>query len=212
MTGVSVADLIPEPMPGEVAAAEAMSDELPVPIRQIVDPLQTPVAFLKVLAAHEGVRLWYDDWPEARRRQIIHRWTQLAALFGTREGAALLLPYVDAELIDTLAYPARFVMGRARIGRTPVGHPPFLARYLVRTTTHTPPHAFVMGRSVIGRARLKTPSRESLKRALTALRVAKAPETEVRVDFAHHRRRTLHDGLSLDPGYRLGSYMPRNKI
>lgn len=198
--------------PFTVAIAAAMTDTLPVPIREAVDPLRTPAAFLPFLAAHESVDLWFDDWPEARKRAMVAEAPVLAGKKGTRAASARFLSYVDAELVATVAYPARFVFGRARIGRTPVGHSAFVARYLLKIVTHTPPRAFVIGRSPMGRRLLKTPSREPFKRALAALRVAKAPETEYRADFAHKRPLQLSDGPLLDGSYRLGDFVSRRTL
>lgn len=196
----------------EIAAGEAMTDELPVPIRVVVDPQETPEDFLPFLAAHESVDLWFEDWPLQRKRDMVSEAPVLATLKGTRQGSIRFLSYVDGTLVDAVSYPEPFVMGRAVIGRTPVGHPAFVARYLVNVETVTPPHAFVMGRAVIGRSRLKTPSREKFKRVLIALRVAKAPETEMRVDFAHHRPLQIDDAPPLDGSFYLGQYVARNRL
>lgn len=209
----SVADLLPRNRElFEIAAGEAMTDELPVPIRVIVDPQQTPPEFLPFLASHDSVDLWFEDWPLQRKRDMVSEAITLAALKGTRQGSIRFVSYVDATLLDAISYPAPFVMGRAVIGRTPIGHPAFVARYLVKVETVTPPHAFVMGRAVLGRARLKTPSRDKFKRVLIALRVAKAPETEIRVDFGHHRPLQIDDAPPLDGTFYLGQYVARNRL
>lgn len=206
-------DLLPSTTaPFEVALAKAMTDELPVPLRQAMDPSAAPAALLPFLAVHDGVRLWFSDWTEARKRQVISASLLDCWLVGVRNGAVRYLSYVDGTLVDAVAYPARFVMGRAIIGRTPIGHAPFLARYLVRVATSKPPRSLVMGRGALGRARLKTPSREPLFRCLAALRAAKAPETEIRVDFGHSRQIRLSDGVPLDGTYKLGSFISRTKL
>lgn len=207
-------DLLPTgaSLPFEIAIAKAAADDLPVPIRECLDPATTPVAFLPFLAVHRGTRLWFSDWSEARKRQVIAEAPATAALLGTRAGARRLLGYVDAGLVDVVAYPAPFVMGRARIGRTPIGHPAFLARYLVKVVTYKPPRALVMSRGALGRRPLKTPSREAFRRCLVALRAAKSPETEVRVDFSHMRPLLLSDGVLLDGSHRLGEFVTRAKL
>lgn len=211
----SAADLLPggaRAYPFTRALALGMTDALATPIREAVDPHKAPAAFLPFLAAHESVDLWFEDWPEARKRAMIAEAPILAGKKGTRIGSVRFLSYVDAELVAAVAYPARFVLGRAVIGRTPIGHPPFVARYLVKIVTHTPRNAFVMGRSPIGRRALRTPSREPFHRALAALRVAKAPETEIRVDFAHKRPLQLSDAPPLDGTYRLGDFVTRRSL
>lgn len=209
MTGFVPSSLPSNATAFERAAGEGFSDVLPVPIREIVNPFQTPVAFLPFLAAHESVDLWFSDWVEARKRAMVAEAPVLARFKGTRHGAIRFLSYVDAEIIHAISYPARFVLGRAIIGHTPIGHPPFVARYLVKIVTHKPPRAHVIGRSPIGRRVLRTPSREPFNRALAALRAAKAPETEYRVSFAHKRPIQLSDGIPLDGSYRLGGYIDR---
>ncbi len=197
----------------ERALVAAMDDGgLPVPIRTIVDPAATPAAWLPWLAAHESVNLWFGDWSEARKRLVVTNAPLDAHYIGTRAGSIRYLAYVDGTLVDAVAYPTRFVLGRAVIGRTPINHPPFLARYLVKVETSTPPRALVLSRGVLGRARLKTPSREPFDRCLAAIRVAKAPETEVRVDFGVYRRLRLSDAPCLDAGYRLDSFIARSKL
>lgn len=215
------------------ALAAAMSDDLPVPIIEAMDPATAPVDLLPWLAVHDGVRLWYSDWSEARKRRVIAEAPLAAFEVGTRAAVIRFLGYVDATLVDVVAYPARFVMGRARIGRTPIGHPAFLARYLVHVPTTTR-RAFVIGRSSMasrdqivaavphlvvtasGEAlhgrRIVTPDREPLRRCLAAIRAAKAPETEIRVDFGHRRRLALVDAVSLGDAAALGEFVDRTKL
>lgn len=196
----------------ERAVAEGMQADLPVPLRQVLDPATTPEEFLPFLAAHRSVDLWFADWPVERKRQMVAEAIRLARIKGTRAATLAFLAYVDAELLDIISHPARFVIGRARISRTPTGHKPFSARHLIRIETFTPPRAFVMGHSVIGRARFKTPSREPYERVRAALRASKAPETEYRVDFAHKRQWRLEDNVPLDSDLPVGAYLARNRL
>ena len=208
-----VGDILPaNATPFEEAAASGLSDGLPVPLRLIMDPATSPEAFLPWLAAHRSVDLWYSDWSTARKRQMVADAIRLARLKGTRDAVVEFLAFVDGLLIDTVAYPERFIFGRAIIGRTPVNHQPYVARYLVKTTTFRQPRAFVFGRAVIGRSILKTPDREKLKRCMTAITVAKAPETEVRVDFAHKRQANFGDGFTFGGGLTFGRYLDRTVL
>lgn len=207
------ADLLPtSAAPFEIALAKAMTDTLPVPLREAMNPATAPTNLLPFLAVHDGVRLWYSDWTTTRKRLVISASLLDCWLVGVRDGAVRYLSYVDATLVDVVAYPARFVMGRAIVGRTPIGHAPFLARYLVKVETIKPLRALVLGRGVLGRARLKTTSREPFNRCLAALRAAKAPETEIRVDFGHARQIRLSDGVPLDGTYKLGTFISRTKL
>lgn len=198
--------------PWERAIAGAMSDHLPVPVRECLDPGQAPAHFLPFLAVHDGVRIWFSDWADARKRLVISEAPELAGRIGTRSASARMLGYVDAVLVDAVAYPAPFVLGRAVLGRTPLAHPAFVARYLVRIETMTPPRALVLGRGALGRRRLKAPDREPWRRCLVALRAAKAPETEYRVDFGHRRPLSIADAPALDGTWRLDSYVTRSRL
>lgn len=196
----------------ERAVAAGNSDVLPVQIRQIMSPADAPERFLPFLAAHRSVKLWFEDWPVARKREMVARAIELAHLQGTRAGTREFLEFVDGELREVVAYPRPFVLGRSVLGRAPLKPSPWLARHLVRVVTFTPPRAFVAGRAVLGRARLKPPSREPFRRAMLAMRTAKAPETEYRVDFAHRRSLRLSDAPLLDGSHSLNDYVSRAKL
>lgn len=210
---MTVATLLPSNSAAfERAIAEAMTDALPVPFGEIMDPATTPERFLPFLAAHYSVDLWFSDWSVPRKRQMIANAIRLARLKGTRAGTLGFLDYVDAQLLHIISHPERFVIGRSLIQSTPIGHRPFSARHLIKVETTTPPRAFVMGRAVIGRARLKAPSREPFARVLAALRVAKAPEAEYRVDFGHKRQWRLEDNIPLADEVLLGAYLNRTRL
>jgi phage tail-like protein len=210
---MSVAAILPSNATAfERAVAAGLTDTLPVPIRDILDPAVTPEAFLPFLAAHDSVDLWFSDWSVGRKRAMVEEAVTLARLKGTRAGVIRFLSYVDGTLVDAISYPERFILGRAIIGRTPINHPAFVARYLVKVETFKKPRAFILARSILGRHILKTPDRTKLRRALAAIRVAKALESEVRVDFAHKRQTTLDDGMPLDPGSLLGAWRARSQL
>ena len=185
------------------ALAYAMSDELPIPYAQILDPYQTPVAFLPWLAAHHSVDLWYDDWTEDHKREVIAQAAgrsvlytgRIADLKTTRTGTIRYLEQVSGTVLHVVSYPQRVIAGRTAIRRWPVGHPAFKARHLVKVETTKPPRAWVAGRTPAGRLLIKTPSREPLRRCMKAMRVAKGINTEYRVDFAHKRVITIDDTL-----------------
>ncbi|WP_019998714.1 phage tail protein I [Aureimonas ureilytica] len=199
-----------EAAPFERALAEAFTDTLPIPIRDLLDPDRTPEAFLAFLAASESVDLWFADWPLARKREMVRAARNgLAALKGTRAGPDAFIRFVDGVILDRITYPKRFVFGRARIGRTPIGHPAFAARYLVKVATVRPPRSFVMGRGWLGQGHLRTPTREPIRRCLQALAASKGDATEYRSDFAHHRMLRLDDAPPLDGSLCLGAYVPR---
>ena len=213
-TGDPAALLPPNASDLEKALAMSMASggPPPVPVRSSSDPAVTDKAFLPFLAAHQSVDLWFSDWTEQRQRDMAAEAIELAALKGTREGAERFLAYTDGVILEAVAHPAPFVAGRARIGRTPVGHTAFLARYLVKVATTKPARAFTMRRSALGVRPSKTPDRTPIKRCLAALRVAKTPETEYRADFAHKRLLRISDAPPLDGTYQLGQYLDRVKL
>ncbi|WP_173087708.1 phage tail protein I [Devosia sp. 1635] len=196
----------------ERAAAEAMTDELPVPIREIMDPARTPSRFLPFLAAHRSVDLWFEDWSQDRKRAIIADWPKLASLVGARAAPPRLLAYVDAELVDALSHPHRPLTGRYPIGRVLLGHPAFRAIYLVKTATAAPKHGYCVGRHPVGRRPARAADFKPVKRALEALRQAKAPETEILVDFANYRPLTAGDAIPAGSATRAGQYLSRNRL
>lgn len=196
----------------EASVLQAASDALPSMVRESVDPDRAPRNILPWLAAHESVDLWYEDWTDDRKRTMIKNALALAWKKGTYSGSVSYLDYVDGEMLDAVRFPSRFIMGRARIGPTPIGHPAFVARYLVKVETRKPTKAFVLSRSRMRRQALITPSREPFKRCMRAVRIAKAAETEIRMDFAHKRQLYLSDGVPLDGTHYLGEYVPRNHL
>jgi phage tail P2-like protein len=205
----------------EKALAHAMSDELPVPYEQIMDPYQTPVAWLPWLAAHYSVDLWFDDWPVATKREMIaqsaglsetYPGEQLGDLKGTFEGLKRYLWFVGATVIDRVAYPAKFVIGQSAVGINPIQHPPYKARYLIKVTLDMPGNAFVIGRSAVGIAATRPPSREPIIRAKRAARIAKFEHAEYTVSFTHRRKLRFGDAPLLDGSLTFGSFVDRTSL
>ncbi|WP_336812236.1 phage tail protein I [Bosea sp. MMO-172] len=179
----------------ERVTMDAAQAELPIPLRQLVDPATTTPAFLPFVAVHEGVKLWFDDWSEARKRQIAAAWPQLSDLIGTRPGLVGLLAYVDATLVSAVAHPRRFVAGQSAVGVQPLQFPPFTARYLVKVTLRRHVRAVIAGRSACGIGASVPVSREPIFRAQVAATVSKGPATQYTVTFAHRRRPTFDEML-----------------
>lgn len=205
----------------EKALIAAMTDDLPVPYDVIMDPYRTPARFLPWLAAHHSVDLWYDDWSEERKREMIAQCaglstdypaSPLAALKGTLVGLKRYLAFVDADIIDRIAHPARFTFGRAVIGRTPIAHQPFTAHYLVHVTLRAPKNHFQIGRSAFGRAALTSVDLEPIRRARRAMVTAKTPDTLYTVTFAWRRPITLQDAVMIDGGTSPGGYRQRQYL
>lgn len=196
----------------ERALAAGMSDDLPIPFAQVMDPDTTPAPFLPFLASHRSVDLWYDDWSELRQRQMICEAPDLAELKGTHEGVVRFLGFVDAEVVDFVSYPARFVMGLSSPSYTPIGHPPFKARWLVKVLLDKPVNAFVLGLSALGRGALRKIDLTPVRRAKEAMRVAKAPETEYLITTAWRRQITFADEILIADGHPVGGYIDRTHL
>jgi P2-related tail formation protein len=205
----------------EKALIAGMTDDLPIPYDVIMDPYRTPARFLPWLAAHHSVDLWYDDWSEERKREMIAQCaglstdypaSPLAALKGTLVGLKRYLAFVDADIIDRIAHPARFTFGRAVIGRTPIAHQPFTAHYLVHVTLRAPKNHFQIGRSAFGRAALTSVDLEPIRRARRAMVTAKTPDTLYTVTFAWRRPITLQDAVMIDGVTSPGGYRQRQYL
>ena len=205
----------------ERALAHAMSDDLAVPYAQILDPYQAPVEWLPWLAGHHSVDLWFDDWPEATRREMIAQCAGLSTIYpgqqlgdlkGTFEGLKRYLWFVGATVLDRIAYPAKFVIGQSALGITPIQHPPFKARYLVKVALAKPVNAFILGQSAIGLAALRPASREPIIRAKRAARIAKFEHVEYTVSFTHRRKLRFGDAPSFDGSLRFGSFIDRTSL
>lgn len=217
---MSVRTLLPPNRSGayKPALAEAMSDALPVPLSEQMDPYRTDAKNLPHLAAHYSVDLWFDDWPEERKREVIAQYSgqsvlypgeSLPALKGTLEGLRRYLELVDAEIIDRIAYPSRFTFGRARIGRTPVNHEPFLAHYLLKVLLTPAVRPVILGRSAFGSTALTAVDKEPIKRAKRAVIVSKAAATQYTVTFAWRRRLTVSDNVPIDGSTVIGGWIDR---
>ncbi|CUW88202.1 phage tail protein I [Agrobacterium genomosp. 2] len=205
----------------EKALIAGMTDDLPIPYDVIMDPYRTPARFLPWLAAHHSVDLWYDDWPEERKREMIaqcagrsvlYPGSRLAALKGTLVGLKRYLAFVDAEIIDRIAHPARFTFGRAVIGRTPIAHQPFTAHYLIRVSLTAHRNRFQIGRSAFGRAAMTSVDLEPIRRAKRAMVTAKTPDTLYSVSFAWRRGITFNDNIFIDGSHAIGGYMNRTRL
>ncbi len=198
-----------------------MSDDLPVPYSELLDPYRTEERFLPWLAAHHSVDLWFDDWPDERKREMIaqaagvstlYPGSPIAALKGTLPGLRRYLEFVDAEIIDRIAHPARFTFGRAVIGRTPIAHKAFVAHYLVKVLMQAPRNRFEIGRGAFGRAASTRVDLEPLRRVKRAMVIAKVPETQYTVSFAWRRGITFNDNILIDGSHVFGGWVDRTRL
>ena len=186
--------------PYERTLAAAMSDALPVPVKQVLTPSDTPQAFIPFLAVHNGARLWFDDWSEPRKRQMIAEANDLADLIGTRPGLRRFLGYVDASVVSAVAHPRRFVCGQSAVGVQPLQFPTFTARYLIKVVLRRHRRSSVLGRSAAGVGATVAVSLEPIRRANIAATISKNPATQYTATFAH-RRRPSFDEMQFDMGF-----------
>lgn len=205
----------------ERALSAGMSDSLPIPFSVALDPYTAPVETLPWLAGHYSVDLWLDEWPEARKREAIAQaagrstlfpGVELAALKTTRAAAARFLWLVDTTIVHKVSHPARYPVGKIAIGLTPINHPPFVARYLLKLDLPARAHAFCVGRSALGRAAIRTLNRRPLENAKRALTISKDPATDYSVTFAHRVPRALSDGYDIGAGHVLGAFKDRIRL
>lgn len=198
----------------ERALAEAISDTLPVPYAEIMNPATAPAKWLPWLAVNESVKLWLEDWPDERKRAMIAGSSALSKLVGTRAAAERFLAYVDTEIIHKVSYPQKFPVGRIAVRLTPVFSPEFVARFLLKVTLHSRKNAVCVTRAAVGKAHIKPIDSTPLQRAKLALVLSKAADTEYSVNFAHRLPITLDDGdgLDLDAGHVLGAYKDRIRL
>jgi P2-related tail formation protein len=183
----------------ERVSMDAAQAELPIPIRQLVAPETTTLAFLPILAVHEGVKLWFDDWSEVRKRQMTADW-ELPDLIGTRPGLRRFLAYVDAEPISSVAHPRRFVAGLSAVGVQPLQFPIFTARYLIKVGLRRHIRSGVASRGALGKHALVPVNLEPIRRAKIAATVSKGPGTQYTATFAH-RRRPRFDEMQFGMGF-----------
>lgn len=211
--------LPPSSGPFERAIAAGMSDTLPVPYAELLDPYTTREDLLAWLGANASLDLWFDDWPLARKREAIAQAAglsdiydgELAALKTTRGGAIRYLALVDGTVVDAVSYPAPAFADDAFCDSAIIDHPPFLATYLVGVEVLDADGTYA-DQGYEGEAFAQAPITEPYDRCLAALRAAKAEHNEILVDFTTFRVITAGDGLTAGGGYTAGQYIARTKL
>jgi len=221
----AIIDLLPDSTaPAEQALAKAAADDLPVPLARQMNPYECDTENLPQLAAHHSVDLWFDDWPEERKREIIAQYAGRSTVYqakdgheplpdlkGAHEGVKRYLEFVDAEIVDWIEYPARFVFGLSTFSFTPLQHPPFKKIWLIKVELTKPVNAFVFGQSAFGLGALRTVDQTPVERVRKALRIAKAPETEYQLTTAWRRSATFQDDIP-DDALPIGFYVDTERL
>lgn len=206
----------------EHALAAGMSDDLPVPYDEIMDPYRTPERFLPWLAAHHSVDLWFEDWPTERKREMIAQCAGVSTVYpndpplgemkGTFKGLERYLDFVDATVRHRVAHPSRFIFGKAILTQTPISHPPFMAKYLIRVGLTAPQGFFQIGRSAFSRRYLRGVDLEPIRRAKLAAAISKTPDTEYTISFAWRRGITFQDNIPIDGSHIFGGFRDRLRL
>lgn len=196
----------------ERSFVDAIDSAMPVPVRTLLNPSITPPDWLPWLAVHEGVSLWFEDWTDARKRQMIQQALELAGLVGTLAAAERFLAFVDAEIIHKVSYPARRPVGRIIVRITPIQFQAFIARYLVKVVLKVHRRSSLVGYRAVGRKAALSFNREPLRRAKVALSASKAPETAYSINFAHRVPISLDDGVDLGGGFPFGEFRDRQRL
>ncbi|HEV7251426.1 MAG TPA: phage tail protein I [Shinella sp.] len=80
------------------------------------DPYRCPARLLPWLAHNRGVSIWYDDWPEHRKRTAIALWPAIQRRFGTIWAIRQCLALVDARLCKYDLPPQRPYLGTSLTG------------------------------------------------------------------------------------------------
>lgn len=89
------------------AAVDYRIDLLPTPVRDYWNPETCPLDALKFLAHAFSVDLWFDDWPEHRKRAVISDAIGMHRRKGTVSGLREYVALVDAGVIRVLTPSAR---------------------------------------------------------------------------------------------------------
>jgi len=111
-------DLLPgAAAPFEIALLEALLASMPIDAAAastVWDPWTCPAHLLPQLAYALSVDLWYDDWPELKKRSVIAASPELHDLKTSIEGYRRYLAIVDCRLVDYVAPPKGFVAGETQ--------------------------------------------------------------------------------------------------
>lgn len=121
-------------------------------IRRAQDPWTCPEHLLPWLAHSRGVRLWFDDWPEFRKRQAIALWPDILRNIGKMKAIRLCLLLVDAPLKGYDLPPKRPYLGASLTGERRqrwLAHLPQLRLYEHRSRYEGESGARYLGRNFV---------------------------------------------------------------
>lgn len=122
-------------------------------ITKVKDALQCDARFLGVLGWERSVDLWYDDWPEAKKRHVVDKWFEYERLKGTVEGFRRFYSLVGAKLRKATLHPQ---MAYPRRGWSDEERAHYLAQFQqIRIYPKVPVREFRRGFFVASAARSK---------------------------------------------------------
>jgi P2-related tail formation protein len=205
----------------EFALAYALSRDPGSPLRALRDPYTVPAGSLPWLASHHGVRLWFDDWSEARKRDVVahhaglhpaYEGERLGDLVGTRAGLDRYLSYVDASVVHSLAYPAPFIVGDTAAGSRRVNQAPFTADYLVQVVLVENDETLAAGANAVGDVSVSPPDNRPIDRALAAARAAKATAILLGLFFETRRALTTAEATSTSSALSVGDFLDKLEL
>lgn len=115
--------------PFEAAIEEAVGrriEAVPVPIRDMDDPLRVVPDALPFIAWARSVGIWDDEWPEWLKRKAVNRAVYLRQRGGSLEAYEGWLDLLGAEIVDTVIPP---IGSYATKGQTQAQRRAFLRRF-----------------------------------------------------------------------------------
>ena len=102
------------PLMRVLAGAAAGIQDIPVPTHLVRRPYEVPAAFLPHLAWEVSLDVWFDDWPEWRKRRATAKSIELHRLKGTLAGIKGWLDLLGAELVEAVIPPEGCFATRGR--------------------------------------------------------------------------------------------------
>ncbi|WP_176039676.1 phage tail protein I [Burkholderia stabilis] len=174
-------DLLPpnaSPLLRAIAAANARLGEVPVPIRDLMNPDTIRLDLLPWLAWHLGVVTWKDDWPERIKRARVKAAISIARKNGTAAAVREVVESFGGNIVirewfdqDLPGKPYTFNMVMTVAAQD--GNPPtaaYIADILAEVNRAKPVRAhytFTQGFSMQGAQRIGAGARMALYRRLT---------------------------------------------
>lgn len=95
-----------KPFTRSLTAPSERLEQIPVPIREALDPWRCPQQLLGWLAHTLSLDIWIEDWSESRKRAAIADAIRLNRIKGTRAGLDAYVDLADGEVLAVDLPPA----------------------------------------------------------------------------------------------------------